>query len=53
MSLRPEESIPPYVISNNQQLAEVAKARPETLAALSSLEGFGDTKLNFPRVLLC
>ena len=37
--------IPPYVICNNRQLAEVVKARPKTLAALGRIEGFGEGKL--------
>ena len=39
------EGIPPYVICNNQQLAEVVKARPTTLAALGAIEGFREAKL--------
>ncbi len=40
-----QEGIPPYIICNNQQLANVVKARPETLAALGDIEGFGEAKL--------
>jgi ATP-dependent DNA helicase RecQ len=40
-----QEGIPPYVIGTNRQLAEVAKTRPSTLAALGRLEGFGEAKL--------
>lgn len=40
-----KEGIPPYVICNNRQLAELVKARPHTLAALSRIEGFGEAKL--------
>ena len=39
------EGIPPYVIANNRQLAEVAKVRPQTLAALGGIDGFGEAKL--------
>ena len=37
--------IPSYVICNNRQLAEVVKRRPQTLAALAEIHGFGDSKL--------
>lgn len=37
--------MPPYVICNNRQLAEIVKARPLTLAALGRIEGFGEAKL--------
>ncbi len=40
-----QESIPPYVICNNRQLAEIVKARPKTLAALGRIQGFGEGKL--------
>ena len=40
-----QQGIPPYVICNNQQLAQVVKARPTTLAALGAIEGFGEAKL--------
>ena len=40
-----QEGIPPYVICNNRQLAEVAKTRPPTLAALGRIDGFGEAKL--------
>jgi superfamily II DNA helicase RecQ len=40
-----QEGIPPYVICNNRQLAEVVSARPATLAALGRIEGFGNAKL--------
>jgi ATP-dependent DNA helicase RecQ len=39
------EGIPPYVICNNRQLAEIVKRRPTTLAALAEADGFGDAKL--------
>jgi superfamily II DNA helicase RecQ len=39
------DGVPPYVISNNRQLAEVVKVRPDTLAALGAIEGFGAAKL--------
>jgi hypothetical protein len=40
-----QEGIPPYVICNNRQLAELINARPSTVAALGRLEGFGEAKL--------
>ncbi|MCB1806412.1 MAG: HRDC domain-containing protein [Candidatus Competibacteraceae bacterium] len=40
-----QEGIPPYVIANNRQLAQIVSARPQTLAALGQLEGFGEAKL--------
>ena len=40
-----QEGIPPYVICNNRQLAEVVKARPHTLADLGQIEGIGEAKL--------
>lgn len=39
------EGIPSYVICNNRQLAEIVKHRPQTLAALAEINGFGDAKL--------
>jgi len=39
------DGIPPYVICNNRQLAEVVRARPDTLTALGAIEGFGEGKL--------
>jgi ATP-dependent DNA helicase RecQ len=43
--LAKEQGIPPYVICNNRQLAELVKSRPRTLAALGQIEGFGEAKL--------
>ncbi len=40
-----QAGIPPYVICNNRQLAEVISSRPATLAALGRIEGFGEAKL--------
>lgn len=39
------EGIPPYVICNNRQLAEIVSTRPQTLAALAEADGFGEAKL--------
>ncbi|PZN72044.1 MAG: HRDC domain protein [Candidatus Methylumidiphilus alinenensis] len=40
-----DEGVPPYVICNNRQLAEIVKARPQSLAALRIIDGFGDAKI--------
>lgn len=40
-----QEGIPPYVICNNRQLAEIVKARYQSLEGLRQIEGFGDAKL--------
>lgn len=40
-----EDGIPPYVICTNRQLAEVIRARPQTLAGLGEIDGFGQAKL--------
>ena len=39
-----QEGIPSYVICNNRQLAEVVNIRPQTLAVLGRIEGFGEAK---------
>jgi len=39
------EGIPPYVICNNRQLAEIVQRRPSTLSALAEADGFGEAKL--------
>ena len=39
------EGIPPYIICTNRQLADVVKARPQPLAALGEINGFGEAKL--------
>jgi superfamily II DNA helicase RecQ len=40
-----QEGVPPYVICNNRQLADLARKRPATLAALGEIDGFGEAKL--------
>ncbi len=40
------EGIPPYVLCTNKQLAALVKARPQSLAALGEVEGFGKAKLD-------
>ncbi len=40
-----DDGIPPYVICNNRQLAEVVRVRPQHLAKLGEIEGFGAAKL--------
>ncbi|MBF0311554.1 MAG: HRDC domain-containing protein [Magnetococcales bacterium] len=39
------EGVPPYFIATNQQLAEMAASRPQTLAGLARIEGVGKGKL--------
>ena len=38
------EGIPPYVIANNRQLAEIAKNRPDNIEKLKRIEGIGKSK---------
>ena len=40
-----EEGIPPYVISSNRQLAQIAHQRPTSLSKLATIEGLGRIKL--------
>lgn len=39
------EDVPPYVLGNNKQLAEMAHARPNSLAELAKISGFGKNKI--------
>jgi len=39
-----KEGIPPYVVCNNKQLAQIVTTRPQTITALMQVEGFGKTK---------
>jgi ATP-dependent DNA helicase RecQ len=39
------QHVPPYLIFNNETLADIARARPRSPAALSSIDGVGQTKL--------
>lgn len=39
------EGIPPYVIANNRQLAEIAKNRPDNIEKLKRIEGIGKSKM--------
>ena len=41
-----EMGVPPYVIFHDSTLRSVAAAKPSSLAALSLIEGIGDTKLD-------
>ncbi len=36
---------PAYVLFTNQQLAEVARKRPTTIAALTAIDGIGDARI--------
>lgn len=40
-----EESIPPFVIYTDEQLAEIAKLNPKSLSVLGSISGIGQGKL--------
>ena len=44
-SLAEENNVPPYVIFHDSTLLEMAKYRPDSLAALSNISGVGDKKL--------
>jgi len=39
-----EEGVPAYAVATNEQLAEVARCRPGSTAALRQVEGIGDAK---------
>jgi len=39
-----QDGIPPYVILNNKELAKIVASRPQTLAGLLQVEGFGKAK---------
>ena len=39
------EGLPPYIICTNRQLAEIVKLRPQSMAALGGVDGFGAKKL--------
>ncbi|KPA18625.1 HRDC domain protein [Candidatus Magnetomorum sp. HK-1] len=39
-----DQGIPPYVVSNNKQLGKMVQQRPNTLAGLAKIEGFGEVK---------
>ncbi len=39
-----QDGVPPYVICTNQQLADMVAARPDSLAGLSKIHGFGKGK---------
>jgi superfamily II DNA helicase RecQ len=40
------EGLAPYLPLNNEQLAEIARRRPATLAALGEIDGIGPSKLS-------
>lgn len=40
-----EEGVPPYFVATNRQLAEIARNRPDSLAALGRVDGFGEGRL--------
>ena len=39
-----KDGLPPYVIFNNQQLAQIVKARPQSAAELMKIDGVGQAK---------
>jgi len=40
-----KEGVPPYVVLTNQQLVQIVKTRPQTLADLLKIEGVGQGKV--------
>ena len=40
-----EEGVPTYFVCTNKQLADVIRARPGSMAALSKIDGFGEGRL--------
>jgi ATP-dependent DNA helicase RecQ len=40
-----KEGVPPYVLFTNRELVSIVRARPQTLAALQSLDGIGAGKV--------
>lgn len=41
-----QDGLPPYILFTNKQLAQIAKGRPETLAALEKIDGVGRGKID-------
>jgi len=39
-----KDGVPPYVVCNNKQLAQIAISRPQSLATLMQVDGFGKAK---------
>lgn len=40
-----QEGVPPYIICNNRQLAQITATRPSTLADLANVQGIGKAKI--------
>ena len=40
-----QEGVPPYMIANNKQLAEIVRSKPETKAGLEGVRGIGRAKI--------
>jgi ATP-dependent DNA helicase RecQ len=40
-----QEGVPPYIICNNRQLAQIVATRPTTLAGLAKVHGIGKAKI--------
>lgn len=43
--LAAEEAVPVYAVCTNEQLAEIAKQKPETVADLKKIDGLGKAKM--------
>jgi superfamily II DNA helicase RecQ len=41
-----KEGLPPYVLFTNRQLTQLVKTRPQSLAALSAIESFGQSRVD-------
>ncbi len=39
-----KEGVPPYILFTNQQLADIVKKRPQTIAELTQIDGIGNGK---------
>ncbi len=39
-----KEGVPPYILFTNQQLADIVKKRPQSLAELTQIDGIGNGK---------
>ena len=39
-----QDGVPPYIICNNQQLADIAQNKPQMLSQLNNIDGIGEAK---------
>ena len=44
--LSEKEGVPVYAVFSNEQLAEIAKARPQSVSALGQIAGIGEAKVS-------